>query len=148
MSVSFYYPGYKINRYEIPRRIRQYTPDRTIRDALFLAFDKSFSSTIKAGKHCAVLLNKNKEIIKTFVNCRKECPKMGTIHAEVGVIESVKNDYPNINLSECILLVVRGNRIGQFSNSAPCDECFKYMKKHNVGMILYTAGDNEICVVN
>ena len=141
------YKNFRKSQYNIPRRRRQYVPSREIRDALFLAFNKSFLSPVKTGKHCAVLLNKNNEIIKTFVNCHKECPGTGTIHAEVGVIKKTIEENPDIDLRECTVLVVRGNLLGSFSNSAPCDNCLTFMKKCSIGMILYTSRHDGLCVI-
>lgn len=131
-------PGYRITRYDTPRRYSEYSPNRNIRRGLYLAFCKSFSSRVHTGKHCAVLFDKHLNIVKTFVNCHKPDGGMGTIHAEEGLIETILNEDPYYDFSNCTLLVVKTNKIGGFSNSAPCDKCLGLIRRYNIGMVVFT----------
>ena len=140
-----YTPGFRITKYDMPRRIRTYNPDRRIRNTLYLAFSKSFSSQVHTGKHCAVLLDKYNRIVKTFVNCHTKDPlgnTVGTIHAEEGLILNIINYNPDFDFSESKIIVVRGNYTGDFSNSAPCDKCLSLMSNVGVGQIIFTSQDN------
>lgn len=141
-------PGFRITRYELPRRFRPLdSPSRQIRNGLYLAFSKSFLSPVHTGKHCAVLFDKHLNIVKTFVNCHRPGGEVGTIHAEEGLIESVLRENPEWDFRECTILVVRGNKLGEFSNSIPCDKCLSLMKKNRVGRIICTIRKNDICAV-
>lgn len=132
-------PGFRITRYDTPRRYNIYQPKhKSIRNSLHLAFSKSFSSRVHTGKHCAVLLDESYNIVKTFVNCYKENKSMGTIHAEEGLLKEVLTEDPHFDFSKCMIVVVRGNLLGRFSNSAPCDNCLCLMKCNKVGRIVFT----------
>ena len=137
----------RLTTYNTPRRYRKYVPNKDIRNSLYLAFSKSFSSDVQTGKHCAVLLDENNTIVKTFVNCHKK-DGFGTVHAEEGLIKHIIIDYPDFDFSKCKIVIVRGNKIGRFSNSAPCDKCLKLMLSVNVGQIIFTSRDNVVRIIS
>jgi len=140
-------PGFRITRYDIPRRYRTVErPCRDLRNGLYLAFSKSFSSKVHTGKHCAVLFDKHKNVVTTIVNCHR-ADGIGTIHAEEGLIGEILEDDPAFDFSECIIMVVRGNKLGVFSNSAPCDKCLEIMTRCGVGQIIFTTRQNELCTI-
>lgn len=139
----------RVTKYDKPRRYQLYNPkQKEIRNGIYYAFYKSFQSEVATGKHCAILFDSNYRIISSSINKHRTDGVMGSIHAEEGLLGSIKSNNPNFDFTTTTLLVVRGNLLGGYSNSAPCDKCLGLMIDCGVGTIIFTSRDGELRKIN
>ena len=135
----------RVTSYDNPRRYQLYNPkQKEIRNGIYYAISRSFQSKVATGKHCAILFDSRYKIISSSINRHKEGGLIGSVHAEEGLIDDILSKNPNFDFSSCTLLVVRGNLLGGYSNSAPCDKCLGLMVRVGVGTILFTSRDGEL----
>lgn len=91
--------------------------DRRMRTLVHLAYAKAHSSRIKRGKHCALILDKNYNVVVSFVNT-------GTIHAERGAVDLFMSSSLYSGDGFYTLLVVRAvTSTGEIGLSKPCANC-------------------------
>lgn len=134
--------GDRITSYNINRKYRIFNPkSKPVRNGINFAYNLSFSSKIETGKHCAILLDKHWNVVDYFVNCYRNDGGIGSIHAEEGLVDRVSN---RCDLGDCTIIVVRGNLLGEFSNSAPCDKCLKLILSSGIGRVVFTNRDNKL----
>jgi deoxycytidylate deaminase len=135
----------KINRfsnYTINYNVGHFRPPKEIRSLGYLGVSKCLSSTVKPGKHCAFIIDDTtNQVMSSAINCYN-INKQGTIHAEVGAIDSFKEKHPNVDTSKCTLLVIRGNFLCEPTLSKPCNNCYSYVKDHGFKRIIYSDYSN------
>lgn len=117
---------YKIKN-EIP-----YKPTKKEKNFIYLAYQLSLNSDVKSGKHAAIVLDDELNIVCTSVNNR-------THHAEKNAVDLLKNFDPN---KEYTIITVRGNYLGNITNGRPCFECYKSMLEGNIKEIIYSSDNN------
>jgi hypothetical protein len=102
---------------------------------------------VDTGKHCAILFDKHYKMIHYFVNRYRTDGVLGSVHAEEGLIKHITKGTPHFDFSDTTLVVVRGNLIGEYSNSCPCDNCLCLLRKTKVKNIIFTSRDNILRLV-
>ena len=97
--------------------------DRRVRSLAHLASAKAHSSLNRRGKHCALIIDKDYNVVASFVN-------EGTVHAEQGVINKIMSgDVPCDEDRGYTLLVVRAvTSTGEIKLSKPCENCANAIK--------------------
>ena len=104
------------------------------RNNVFHAFETSTLSSISKGKHCAFLIDENNKVELINLNCKIH-------HAEFGLLLKAKLlGYETKNKT---LLVVRGTRSGNFTNSRPCLSCYEKCKECEIKNIIYSISENN-----
>ena len=130
-----------ITDYSVENEI-PYKPTKTERNLLHLAFCMSLESKIKCGKHASFILDENDNVISVFVNKHsykiKNCRVIGSEHAESGAVRQLDE---NIDRSKLKLMVVRGNLLGEKSNSRPCKNCYDMIVKAGIRQIIYSVSE-------
>lgn len=100
-----------------------------------MGYQKALTSDVKVAKHCAIILDKEYNILTYFVNDK--------LHAEDGAIKQIGN-CPEAKY----ILVVRGNMLGNMTLSKPCLECYKSIKTcESIEQIIYTTGTMKFEIV-
>lgn len=114
-----------------------YEPTKLIRNYAFMAYELSLTSSVKRGKHCALILDEESNILEMFVNTYND-EGNNSIHAESGAI----NNYfkKNERIDNCWMLVIRGNMLGDITMSRPCLNCYNNIKKHNIKKVVWSTG--------
>lgn len=114
-----------------------FKPDKKIRNYAYMAYEIALTSKIKKGKHCAIILDNNSNILEICVN--KYVSNKKSIHAEIGVINTyiTKNNKNPIN---CWIMIIRGNMLGDINLSKPCLDCYKYIKNYKFNKIVWSTG--------
>ena len=110
-----------------------FTTSRYHRNIAYLAWERALTSKVKTGRHCAIILDGNNNIVSSFVN------HLYT-HAEHGAIEKIDSDT---DMSEYVMIVVRANLLGVFTNSKPCPNCHASIKKSGIKTCIYSTGDDN-----
>ena len=102
--------------------------DRRVRSLAHLASAKAYTSRIRRGKHCALILDRNYNVVASFVN-------EGTVHAERGAIDELLSHTMSHDVDHgYTLLVVRAvTSTGEIKLSKPCVDCEHAIK--NCSMI-------------
>lgn len=128
---------------------KPYIPSRTERNLLYLAYSLSVNlSDIKCSKHSCFILDDNDNIICTYVNTKTNniaCTGSWSIHAEEGAIQEFNKLPIKPPPSLCKLMVVRGNLMGETSESRPCIYCYKSILESGIKEIIYTVGPEKYC---
>ena len=65
-------------------------------------------------------------------------------HAEMDVIHKTLRTGNGLDLSNCIIAVVRFGRDGSLKNSRPCNHCLESMIKYRIKKIMYSTDDGTI----
>ncbi len=118
----------------------KFKPTKKIRNYAFMAFQLALTSSVKKGKHCALILDNNSNILEIYVN--KLISRRKSIHAEAGVI----NEYitkNNKHPTNCWIMVIRGNMLGDINLSRPCLKCYDYIKSYGIDKIVWSTGFME-----
>lgn len=133
--------------YEVETESREYNPDKNERNVAFLAYSLSLKSEVNHGKHCAVLLDTDDNVVHTFVNKKSkknQTKKKFTVHAEAGLIDDfLKNNQGICSLSGYKIIVVRGTNLRFKTNSRPCKKCYNSMKKSGIDRVIYSMNGVE-----
>ena len=126
-----------MNNIEYELESHCYNPPKQIRNYAFMAYQLALSSPIKKGRHCAILLDHDSNILEIFVN-KWHKYKGITVHAEYGAI----NKYIENNSIQpgCWLLVIRGNMLGDIKLSRPCLDCYNTIKNNNLSKVVWSTG--------
>ena len=111
-----------------------FVADRQLRSLAHLASARAHSSNISRGKHCALILDKDRRVIASFVNC-------GIIHAEEGAINLIACSKQK-NLT---LLVVRTmSSTGEIKLSKPCSKCeIAIQRTKNIRNVIFSMDHGE-----
>ena len=65
-------------------------------------------------------------------------------HAEIDVIHKSLRILHEINLSDCVIAVVRFGKDGSLKNSRPCNHCLNTMKFYRIKKVMYSTDDGTI----
>lgn len=130
-----------------PPTCMMFDTQRFYRNLVYLACSKAYTSKIVKGRHCAIILDEENNIVSTFVNCMT-CDGKASIHAEVGAVQSLCSSDIEIT-KEFTLMVVRVNLLGEITLSKPCKNCEDTVRESGIGTCMYTTNEyNKLDVVN
>ena len=118
-----------------------YTPSKVIRNYAFMAYQLALTSPVKRGRHCALILDNESNILEIFVN-KYNFENSGSVHAEYGALKNYfKNNgsYPK----NCWMLVIRGNMLGDIKQSRPCLNCLNSIREHKISKVVWSTGYME-----
>jgi hypothetical protein len=123
---------YKINM--MIQTPKMFVADRQVRSLAYFASAKAHSSNIRRGKHCALILDEDRRVIASFVNC-------GIVHAEEGAINLITSSEKK-NLT---LLVVRTmSSTGEIKFSKPCSKCEAAIQRaKNIRTVIFSMDHGE-----
>jgi deoxycytidylate deaminase len=128
------------------KNISPYNPTKNEINYAHLAFHLALQhGKVKHGKHCAIIYDENDNIISAVVNKYNilSCGKQISTHAEVGAILKAKKLNPNLDLSKCKIMVIRGNFIGAFTMSKPCINCYNNIISNGIKTIIYSNNSSQ-----
>lgn len=118
-----------------------YIPTKMERNLLFLAYRLSLESNNKNGRHAAIIIDEQDNILSVSVN---KISHGVSRHAEIGAIEEFNlSDNLYKTLHSCRMLVVRGNFFGDVTHSKPCLKCYNSLVESGIGQIIYSVSKNE-----
>lgn len=118
---------------------------RFYRNLVHFACSRAYTSDVIKGRHCAIILDENKNIISIFVNCFT-CDGKSTVHAEAGAIQALKSTGVQINKNH-IMLVVRITIPGNITFSKPCFNCERKIKESGISTCIYTTNVHNVLEV-
>ena len=113
-----------------------YIPTKMERNLLFLAYRLSLESNNKNGRHAAVIIDEQDNILAVGVNSV-------STHAEISALLQLKQNFLLPQSAPLRMLVVRGNFFGDFTHSKPCLNCYRSLLKSDIGQIIYSVSNNE-----
>ena len=122
-----------------------YIPTKMERNLLFLAYRLSLESNNKNGRHAAVIIDEQDNILAVGVNSV-------STHAEISALLQLKKCLPPLRIDakrafgsirRSRMLVVRGNFFGDFTHSKPCLNCYRSLLNSDIGQIIYSVSNNE-----
>ena len=114
-----------------------YIPTKMERNLLFLAYRLSLESNNKNGRHAAIIIDEQDNILSVGVN---KLAQGVSIHAEVSALIQLGNFAGE---KRTRMLVVRGNFFGDFTHSKPCLNCYNSLLESGIGEIIYSVSNNE-----
>lgn len=119
-----------------------YIPTKMERNLLFLAYRMSLESNNKNGRHAAIIIDEQDNILSVSVN---KLSHGVSRHAEIGALDGVCLSVDNLRktLRSCRMLVVRGNFFGDITHSKPCLKCYNSLAESGIGQIIYSVSKNE-----
>ena len=118
-----------------------YIPTKMERNLLFLAYRLSLESNNKNGRHAAIIIDEQDNILAVGVN---KLSQGVSIHAEVSALLQLYDGAAGSNQrSQLRMLVVRGNFFGDFTHSKPCLNCYNSVMESGIGQIIYSVSNNE-----
>ena len=129
-----------------------YIPTKMERNLLFLAYRLSLESNNKNGRHAAIIIDEQDNILSVGVNKLTQGVSM---HAEVSALIQLRNfagekrtEGGTAQSAESVgdrtrMLVVRGNFFGDFTHSKPCLNCYNSVMESGIGQIIYSVSNNE-----
>lgn len=92
-------------------------------------------------RHGAAIMFRNKIMsISHNIAPLKFNPKTASsTHAEVSAILKFLGKHPKKMLEKCTLIVIRANNSGSLLNSKPCPNCTKFIVKHDIPTVVFSA---------
>ena len=97
------------------------------------------------SRHGAVIFTEE-QILGRGYNHKFLGMKNCSVHAEVAAIANAKKKLSMLpNGTEICCLVVRINKKGNLTNSMPCANCRRELRKHGINTVYYSVKGGEIC---
>lgn len=103
------------------------------RELIHFAYEQAATSNVVRGKHCAIVLDPDFNIVSMNVNTR-------CTHAEAGAVRKLS---PAVRPERCFVLVVRNTLEGKMTMSKPCDNCASAMRSSGIHTCVYSCGENK-----
>lgn len=96
-------------------------------------------SPVKIATHGALILLRNKIIAKGYNNYNPFAYGTYSTHAEVQAINNALMKVHKDKLKSAKLVVVRLTKEGCLSNSFPCQNCQRYIKRFGINVVYYSS---------
>jgi deoxycytidylate deaminase len=110
------------------------------------AYKHSHHSDHHTFKLGCVIVYKNRIISCGFNSLKTHTQSPDTwksTHAEFAAIKSLsRKDI----LCDCTMYIARKNKLGEWANARPCEDCMMFLESLGLGKIVYTKEHCEYCV--